>query len=125
MENVYTKPAYVEGLNLKVVATSAEKESGDNAYIYMPFNDKYGYVRGTIPVNENHFTISGAMPHPAKQLALTLEASLKKVPAEKAAIDYPVVQTRLQITEYILYALFARTRQHCILVPETQHKFIW
>lgn len=92
VENVSTKPAYIEGLNLKVVATSAEKESGDNAYIYLPFNDKYGYVRGTIPVNENHFTISGAMPHPAEQLALTLEASLKKVPAEKAVIDYPVVK---------------------------------
>ena len=92
VESVYTNPAFIEGLNLKVVATSAEKESGDNAYIYMPLNEKYGYVRGTIPVNENLFSISGAMPQPAKQLALTLEAALKKIPVEKVARDYPVVQ---------------------------------
>ena len=80
VESVYTNPEFIEGLNLKVVATSAEKESGDNAYIYIPLSEKYGYVRGTIPVNENLFAISGAMPQPAKQLALTLEAALKKSP---------------------------------------------
>ena len=80
VENAGTKPAFVTGLNLKVLATSAAKGTGDNGYIFMPLNDKYGYVRGTIPVNENHFSISGAMPHPAAQLALTLEASLKNLP---------------------------------------------
>jgi D-alanyl-D-alanine carboxypeptidase/D-alanyl-D-alanine-endopeptidase (penicillin-binding protein 4) len=52
-------------------------------------NDPWGYVRGTTPVDENHFTISGAMPHPALQLALTLEAALKNQPIEKVAADYP------------------------------------
>ena len=49
----------------------------------------YGYVRGTTPIDENHFTISGAMPKPGAQLALTLEAALKNESIEKAAQDYP------------------------------------
>ena len=83
-----TKPAFVEGLNLKSKVTSAAKGTGDNNYIYMPLNDQFGYVRGTTPINENRFTISGAMPHPAVQLALTLEAALKNESVEKAAADY-------------------------------------
>ena len=92
VESVYTKPAFIAGLNLRVAATSAEKGSGDNAYIYIPLYEKYGTVRGTIPVNENLFPISGAIPQPAKQLALTLEAAIKKIPVEKVAGDYPDVQ---------------------------------
>jgi D-alanyl-D-alanine carboxypeptidase/D-alanyl-D-alanine-endopeptidase (penicillin-binding protein 4) len=84
-----TKPAFVAGLNLKSKVTSAAKGTGDNNYIYLPLNDPWGYVRGTTPVDENHFTISGAMPHPALQLALTLEAALKNQPIEKVAADYP------------------------------------
>jgi serine-type D-Ala-D-Ala carboxypeptidase/endopeptidase (penicillin-binding protein 4) len=83
-----TKPAFVEGLNLKSKVTSAAKGSGDNNYIYMPLNDQFGYVRGTTPIKENRFTISGAMPHPAVQLALTLEAALKNETVEKAASEY-------------------------------------
>lgn len=84
-----TKPAFVAGLNLKSKVTSAPKGSGDNNYIYIPLNDQYGYVRGTTPVDEDHFTISGAMPHPAVQLALTLEAALKNRPIGKIAAHYP------------------------------------
>jgi D-alanyl-D-alanine carboxypeptidase/D-alanyl-D-alanine-endopeptidase (penicillin-binding protein 4) len=84
-----TKPAFVAGLNLKSKVTSAAKGTGDNNYIYVPLNDEYSYVRGTTPINENHFTISGAMPHPAVQLALTLEAALKNEPIEKIAANYP------------------------------------
>lgn len=73
-----TKPPFIAGLHLKSMVTSANKRSGDNAYIYVPLNEKYGYVRGTIPVNENKFSISGAMPQPSRQLAATLEAVLKK-----------------------------------------------
>ncbi|MDQ2720135.1 MAG: D-alanyl-D-alanine carboxypeptidase/D-alanyl-D-alanine-endopeptidase [Bacteroidota bacterium] len=86
-----TKPAYVYRLDLASMATAAEKGSGDNANIYIPLNEKYGYVTGTIPVNENHFSISGSMPHPARQLALTLEAALKKLPVEKIPDLYPEV----------------------------------
>ncbi|HEV8081933.1 MAG TPA: D-alanyl-D-alanine carboxypeptidase/D-alanyl-D-alanine-endopeptidase [Chitinophagaceae bacterium] len=88
-----TIPSIVIGLTLKSMATSAETGSGDNAYIYFPLNKEYGYVRGTIPVNEDKFSISGAMPHPANQLAVTLEAALKKqsfenVIRKKEGLDY-------------------------------------
>jgi D-alanyl-D-alanine carboxypeptidase/D-alanyl-D-alanine-endopeptidase (penicillin-binding protein 4) len=84
-----TIPSFVEGLNLRSMATSAEKGSGDNSYIYFPLNENYGYVRGTIPLNENKFKISGAMPHPAKQLAITLESALKKTNVKTINNNYP------------------------------------
>ena len=51
---------------------SAAKGTGDNAYIYFPLIGTGGMVRGTIPVNENKFTISGSMPNPADQFIFTL-----------------------------------------------------
>ncbi|MEO6136915.1 MAG: D-alanyl-D-alanine carboxypeptidase/D-alanyl-D-alanine-endopeptidase [Ginsengibacter sp.] len=85
-----TKPEFVDGLNLKSLATSASKGSGDNAYIYHPLNTSFGNVRGTIPIDEKRFKISGAMPHPARQLAITLEAALKNSTPEKIAETYPI-----------------------------------
>ena len=57
--------------------TSAPKGSGDNAYIYFPLNNNTGVVRGTIPVNEDRFIISGALPDAQKQFALTVLDSLR------------------------------------------------
>lgn len=93
VQYVNTNPSFVYGLNCKVAATSAEKGSGDHSYIYIPENNKYSYVRGTIPVDENHFSISGAMPHPATQLAITLEAALKKLPFANVAENYPEIRS--------------------------------
>jgi serine-type D-Ala-D-Ala carboxypeptidase/endopeptidase (penicillin-binding protein 4) len=88
VQYVNTTPSYVEGLTPVVMATAAKPESGDNSYLYLPEYGKFTYVRGTIPVNENHFSISGSMPQPGKQLALTLEASLKNQPIENIALNY-------------------------------------
>ena len=85
-----TIPEYVAGLNLQPVATAAAKGSGDNAYIYQPLNEAYGFIRGTIPAGEKSFKISGAMPNGAEQLAITLEAALKKSNPEKIGEIYPV-----------------------------------
>ena len=41
------------------VAISVGKGSGDNAYIFLPSSQSSAIVRGTIPVNENSFKISG------------------------------------------------------------------
>jgi len=101
---VGTNPAFVEGLNLKSKVTSASKGSGDNNTIYVPLNDRFGYVRGTTPVNENHFTISGAMPHPAIQLALTLEAALKNETVEKIAKNYPAQNNLHQAKVFYTYS---------------------
>lgn len=92
VQYVNTIPSFVYGLNCKVAATSAEKGSGDNSYIFIPAYNKDTYVRGTIPVNENHFSISGSMPHPATQLAVTLEAALKGLAFDNVAINYPLKQ---------------------------------
>jgi D-alanyl-D-alanine carboxypeptidase/D-alanyl-D-alanine-endopeptidase (penicillin-binding protein 4) len=63
--------------NILSEALSAAKGSGDNAYIYLPAHGVNAIVRGTIPVNENHFQISGSMMNPVKQFISTLEDSLK------------------------------------------------
>ncbi len=73
-----TKPAFVEGLQLVSDLKAGPVGSGDNAYIYLPMFEKNSHVRGTIPVNQSKFSISGTMPHPGTQLAITLEAVLKK-----------------------------------------------
>ena len=98
-----TKPSFVEGLNLKSKVTSAAKGTGDNNYIYVPLNDEYSYVRGTTPINENHFTISGAMPQPAVQLALTLEAALKNQSVEKIAATHPKENNLQQAKVFYTY----------------------
>ncbi len=91
VEIVTTDPSTVMGLNLKSLATSAQRGSGDNAYIYFPLDQENGFVRGTIPVNENKFSIAGATPHPAKQLAATLEAALKNKSLEDVLSDNSVL----------------------------------
>ncbi len=98
-----TKPAFVEGLHLESKVISVAKGTGDNNYIYMPLDDSFGYVRGTTPINENHFTISGAMPHPATQLALTLEAALKNQSLEATAENYPAKNNAEQPKVFYTY----------------------
>jgi serine-type D-Ala-D-Ala carboxypeptidase/endopeptidase (penicillin-binding protein 4) len=44
---------------------SAAKGSGDNAFIYLPVENADYIVRGTIPIGENDFKISGAAYEPA------------------------------------------------------------
>ena len=44
---------------------SAKKGSGDNAYVYLPPDKFDNYkIRGTIPVNENNFSISASITNP-------------------------------------------------------------
>ncbi len=89
LEIAGTIPEYVSGLNLKPVGKAAAKGSGDNAYIYRPLNEAYGFIRGTIPAGEKSFKISGAMPNGAEQLAITLEAILKKSTPQITGENYP------------------------------------
>ena len=58
-------------------ATAAAKGSGDNAYIYFPLQTNVMLVRGTIPLGEKEFIISGAMPQPQQQFAYTLWDNIK------------------------------------------------
>jgi len=53
-----------ENLKFDNNVISARKGSGDNAYIYLTPNSRYGFLKGTIPVGENSFKISGSTPSP-------------------------------------------------------------
>lgn len=89
-----TKPDYITGLNLKSALKAAAAGTGDNAYIYPPLFGRAGWVRGTIPVNQRKFSISGTLPGPGRQLAITIEAALKKIPIEEAERFYPSDQIK-------------------------------
>lgn len=56
--------------------SSAKAGSGDNAYIYFNPSGGEGIVRGTIPVNEKKFEISGSIPNPSNQFIETMRDTL-------------------------------------------------
>jgi serine-type D-Ala-D-Ala carboxypeptidase/endopeptidase (penicillin-binding protein 4) len=79
----------MNGYKLQSNLTSAAPGTGDNAYIYFPLNGTAGIIRGTIPVNENHFKISGAMPGAADHFVRTLGDTLsaRGIKTPKKALD--------------------------------------
>jgi D-alanyl-D-alanine carboxypeptidase/D-alanyl-D-alanine-endopeptidase (penicillin-binding protein 4) len=72
---VETRPRLYE-VNLQSQLLSAAKGSGDNAYVYLSPYASTGFVRGTIPVDEKAFVISGSFPDPSLQMLATLEGKL-------------------------------------------------
>jgi D-alanyl-D-alanine carboxypeptidase/D-alanyl-D-alanine-endopeptidase (penicillin-binding protein 4) len=58
-------------------AMSAERGSGDNAYVYFTSAGTNLVVRGTIPVNEKRFRISGSIPNPMNEFIAILQDSLQ------------------------------------------------
>ncbi|GHA80789.1 D-alanyl-D-alanine carboxypeptidase/D-alanyl-D-alanine endopeptidase [Pontibacter akesuensis] len=75
---VKTVPA-LHGYTLRSELTSAAAGTGDNAYIYFPLNGSSAVIRGTIPVNESSFSISGALPSASHQFVRTLAETLEGV----------------------------------------------
>lgn len=73
---IATDPNHLQGVNLINELTSAEAGTGDNTIIYLSPQARLGYIRGTIPANENHFIVSGSMPDAALQLRATLYKKL-------------------------------------------------
>ena len=73
---VETKPVLYD-YPIRSELRSAAKGTGDNAYIYIPVSSSHATVRGTIPVNESRFEISGAMINPARQFTASLYETLK------------------------------------------------
>ncbi len=72
------------------LATSAARGTGDNAYIYFPVGEGTAIVRGTIPVNENRFVISGALPSAPHQMAKEIADTLSSLYASDVIIaDIP------------------------------------
>jgi serine-type D-Ala-D-Ala carboxypeptidase/endopeptidase (penicillin-binding protein 4) len=84
-----TNPSFIDGLHLKDFATTAPEGTGDRTIIYTPLFGNEGALRGTIPVNETKFVVSGSMPHPERQLALTLESRIKNKPIGEIYMNYP------------------------------------
>lgn len=76
VEVVQTEPRLIS-YPIISLATSASKGSGDNAFIYLPVKSGEATVRGTIPINENHFVISGAIANPENQFVETMIDSIK------------------------------------------------
>ncbi|MBS1760696.1 MAG: D-alanyl-D-alanine carboxypeptidase/D-alanyl-D-alanine-endopeptidase [Bacteroidetes bacterium] len=72
VEVVSTTPTlYATEFNAEL--TSAAVGTGDNAYIYLPESNLSALtIRGTIPVNESKFVISGTMPNPLFQFTEAL-----------------------------------------------------
>ncbi len=70
---VGTNPGNLYGITFINKLTSAEVGSGDNGYIYLAPKSLHGYLMGTIPVNQDHFIISGALPDPASLLKNTFQ----------------------------------------------------
>jgi D-alanyl-D-alanine carboxypeptidase/D-alanyl-D-alanine-endopeptidase (penicillin-binding protein 4) len=67
-----TLPKYLPFIHLINELTSAERGTGDNTYIYLAPDAETGFVRGTIPVAEDSFVVSGSMPDGARVLAATI-----------------------------------------------------
>ena len=82
--------------------TSAATGSGDNAYIYQ----NPGIIRGTIPINENKFQISGSMENPPGEFLLTLRDALisKGVSVEKIDSAKPKFLLEHMKIEYTHYS---------------------
>lgn len=67
---------------LRSKLTSAQKGSGDNAYVYLPDDTFKEYmIRGTIPVNEENFEIAASLTNPewdfSSSLLLLLQEEMK------------------------------------------------
>ena len=65
-------------VELQSEVTGAPKETGDNAYIYLAPGSHDGIIRGTIPVEEEKFQISGSNPNPAFQFLSDFKKELEK-----------------------------------------------
>ena len=116
---ISTRPKFLPGIHLINELTAGEKGSGDNAYIYLAPDAEAGFIRGTIPVHEDSFVVSGSMPDGGKLLAATLyhdHFSGKTYPENN--INYLKGKNKMgPAGNHLLYLHIAATRQHCVLVP--------
>jgi D-alanyl-D-alanine carboxypeptidase/D-alanyl-D-alanine-endopeptidase (penicillin-binding protein 4) len=74
--------------------TTGKKGSGDNAYIYLPSDGEYALVKGTIPMGEKNFKISGAIINPSLFLWKEFKRNL-----DAAGIRYKKVEEKNLVKE--------------------------
>jgi D-alanyl-D-alanine carboxypeptidase/D-alanyl-D-alanine-endopeptidase (penicillin-binding protein 4) len=113
----------IPGLQFVNEVRSAERGSGDNAYIYGAPYTYLRYLRGTIPVGGGRFTIKGAIPDPPLFLAQQLQATLEtkgiiseRPPASQHRLDAPAAQREVIYTHESLplTALVTRTNMKSV-----------
>lgn len=96
---VATVPAILYHYQLNSLVSSAAFGSGDNAYIYFPANGEAGIIKGTIPVNQNRFSISGAFPSAALQFVNELKDTLTKLnflpPSNQPLLSFTGIQKKI------------------------------
>jgi len=56
---------------------TAEKNSGDNTIVYLPYGTGSPAITGTIPVNENAFEVSASIAHPSLAFSKQLDKRIK------------------------------------------------
>lgn len=82
---------------------TAKKGSGDNAYIYLPLYGSTYYLKGTIPVAEKNFTISGASVNPIDEFLDSFALRLKDANILDQSVIPGFKATRKTTgTEYVL-----------------------
>ena len=106
VEIVVTEPA-LHDHTLISEAVAAKAGSGDNAYIYFPVSGKKGIVRGTIPVNQDNFTISGAMPDPPAQFVERLRENVLETKATD--LSWIILEQDTETSPTILFTHYSPT----------------
>ncbi|MEI9810468.1 MAG: D-alanyl-D-alanine carboxypeptidase [Bacteroidota bacterium] len=110
--NIVRKTPPIPGYYLNDYVTSAEKGSGDNAYVYLPVGDIFGKITGTIPRGEKEFKVSAAMHNPPYFLIDTLRNFLISNGIsinEKSAvmINQDPAAFKLKMTGKVLYTHYS------------------
>lgn len=120
VEIMGSKPL-VPGLSFANYLQTAEKGSGDNAYIYCAPKQFRAELRGTIPAGAKKFTIKGSIPDPPLFSAQYLQAALFKagikataparriLPAEKYEPKAQLAATLSPALREIVYMLNKRS----------------
>lgn len=111
---VKTNPKSV--VPLICMVKSAARGSGDDSYVYYPLLNFKGVVRGTIPINENVFTISAANPVPKNTFAaLFRQDVVSKLKMRQIHYESHSADTTILFTHYspsldsIIYWFFKKS----------------
>ena len=93
----------ISGYTLQSKLTAAAAGTGDQAYIYFPLNGTTGTIRGTIPVNQSRFSISGAMPDASEQFVSTLQGALATAGIKSPATALATGAARNPVKSYTTF----------------------
>lgn len=97
-------PTQFNGVYINEIV-SGEAGSGDQAYIYLPALHERSLLYGTIPINENKFSISGAITNPTESLERDLYRTLvsrsivlfENMDALRSTVSPPVHKTKASV----------------------------